>query len=74
MSRVEAVEIIMKSLSEKEQEELLRYADYLVSKGDTLTPREEDKEWNSFSLTNAMRDSDDEPDLYSLEDIKERWN
>lgn len=64
----------MKSLSEKEQEELLRYADYLISKGDTLTKREEDKEWNSFSLAHAMRDSDDEPDLYSLDDIKERWN
>ena len=49
------------------QEELLDYVQYLLVKAE----QQEKQDWASFSLASAMRDMEDEPDLYSLSDLKE---
>ena len=48
------------------QEELLDFVEYLLTKAE----QQEKREWASLSLASAMRDMEDEPDLYSLSDLK----
>jgi uncharacterized protein YjgD (DUF1641 family) len=48
------------------QEELLDYVEYLLMKAE----QQEKKEWESLSLTSAMRDLADEPVSYNLSDIR----
>lgn len=48
------------------QEELLDFIQYLLIKSE----HQEKEEWASLSLSSAMRDMQDEPDLYSVADIK----
>jgi hypothetical protein len=48
------------------QEELLDFIEYLMMKAE----QQEKQEWDSLSLSSAMRGMEDEPSLYSLSDIK----
>jgi hypothetical protein len=48
------------------QEELLDFVQYLLMKAE----QQEKQDWSSLSLSAAMRDMEDEPDLYSLSDIR----
>ena len=48
------------------QEELLDFVQYLVVKAE----QQEKQDWTSLSLSSAMRDMHDEPDLYSVSDIR----
>ncbi len=56
----------LKSLSESKQAEALDFMEYLKLK----TEREEQKEWNNFSLSSAMRGMEDEEALYLLDKEK----
>jgi len=48
------------------QEELFDFVQYLLMKAE----QQEKQEWASLSLSSAMRDMEDEPDLYSLSDLR----
>ncbi len=48
------------------QEELLNYIQYLLVKAE----QQEKQEWGFLSLSSAMRELEDEPVLYSMEDTK----
>ncbi|NOX62700.1 MAG: DUF2281 domain-containing protein [Chloroflexi bacterium] len=55
----------MQSLPEQKQAEVLDFVDFLEHK----MVMEENREWAQFSLTAAMRDIEEEEDLYSLDDL-----
>ena len=42
------------------------FIQYLLIKAE----QQEEQEWDSLSLSSAMRDMEDEPDLYSVSDIR----
>lgn len=48
------------------QEELLDFVQYLLMKAE----QQEKQDWASLSLSAATRDIEDEPDLYSMSDIR----
>ncbi|MFQ3632424.1 hypothetical protein [Roseiflexus sp.] len=48
------------------QEELFNFIQYLLIKAE----QQEKQEWASLSLSSAMQDMENEPDLYSESDIK----
>jgi len=48
------------------QEELFDFVQYLLIKAE----QQEKQDWASLSLSLAMRDMEDEPDLYSMSDIR----
>jgi hypothetical protein len=48
------------------QEELLDFIQYLLMRAE----QQEKQDWASLSLSAAMRDIEDEPDLYSISDIR----
>lgn len=49
--------------------EVLDYLEFLLVKAER-----EDKEWSRFSLTSAMRSMNDEPELYTLADLKVKYS
>lgn len=51
------------------QEELLDYVEYLVMKAD----QEEKRDWDSLSLSSAMRGMEDETVSYRLSDLRESF-
>ncbi len=48
------------------QEELFDFVQYLLMKAE----QQEKQEWDSLSLSSAMRDMEDEPALYGISDIR----
>jgi len=48
------------------QEELFDFVQYLVMKAE----QQEKQNWASLSLSSALRDMKDEPDLYSISDLR----
>ncbi|AOS83658.1 hypothetical protein BIU88_05545 [Chlorobaculum limnaeum] len=48
------------------QEEVFDFVQFLLLKAE----QQEKQDFESLSLSNAMRDMEDEPDLYSLSDIR----
>ena len=66
-------EVILKHLQElpeSERAEVLDFIEYLRAK----TEKRDRKDWTTFSLNSAMRRLEDEPSLYSLDDIKESFS
>ncbi len=51
------------------QEELYDFVQYLMTKAE----QQEKKSWNSFSLSSALRDTENEPSLYSISDIRVKF-
>jgi hypothetical protein len=51
------------------REELLDYVEYLVMKAE----QQEQQEWQSLSLSSAMRDIEDESVSYNLSDLRESF-
>ena len=60
-------------LPEPLQAEVLDFVEILIAKtsGDFL--KQENQHWMRFSLASALRDMESEPDMYSDEDLKERF-
>lgn len=54
----------VKALSEEKQTEVLDFVEFLET-------RNENRSWNNFSLSSAMRGLEEEPALYSVDDINE---
>ena len=47
------------------------FIDFLSLKNTDTQLENEDLDWSKFSLSQAMAGMEDEPDLYSLQDLKE---
>ena len=71
---IEAVVELLPQLDAQQQREVQHFAEFLLQK---TVPKIEGKldgpDWTSFSLSNAMRDMEDEDILYSEDDLQEIW-
>jgi len=69
MTLDEKIHQYVQKLPRSLQEELLDYVEYLVMKAE----QQEQQEWQSLSLSSAMRDMEDESVSYSLSDVRESF-
>ena len=65
----EKIQEYIQKLPPSFQEELLDYIGFLLAKAER-----EDKEWSRLSLASAMRGMEDEPELYTLADLKIKYS
>ena len=70
-----AEEIIerVQRLPEPLQVEVLDFVDFLLAKTSGESGKEENRRWMGFSLQSAFRGMEDEPELYTDKDLKERF-
>ncbi|MGG6265228.1 DUF2281 domain-containing protein [Leptolyngbya sp. AN03gr2] len=67
------------ALPPDKQEEVLDFIDFLASRSpSSRKPKISDDEWTTaefsqMAMSQAMRGMEDEPLLYSLDDLRERW-
>ena len=69
MSVAEKVARDLQGLPESLQAEVLDFVEFLK----TRSQNEERADWSAFSLHQAMRGMENEPQLYSEDDLKERF-
>jgi hypothetical protein len=69
MTLDEKIHQYVQKLPRSLQEELLDYVEYLAMKAE----KQEQEEWESFSLSSAMRDMENESVSYSLADLRESF-
>lgn len=60
----------VRNLPRPMQEDLLDYVEFLVMKAE----QHEQKDWESLSLSSAMRDMQDEPISYRISDMREKFD
>ncbi len=60
-------------LPEPLQAEVLDFVEFLLAKTSGESGKEENRLWMGFSLQSAFRDMEDEPELYTDGDLKERF-
>ncbi len=72
MTTVEQINQQVQKLPELMQEEVLDFAEFLMSKTKRENSRQEDLEWSSLSLAAAMRDIEDEDEevIYNESDLR----
>lgn len=66
MTLEEKIQLYTKKLPYSFQEEVFDFVQYLLIKAE----QQEKRDWVSLSLSTAMRDMEDEPNLYSLSDLR----
>jgi len=66
MTLDEKIHLYAQRLPYSFQEEVFDFVQFLLLKAE----QQEKQDFESLSLSNAMRDMEDEPDLYSLSDIR----
>jgi hypothetical protein len=69
MDLSERILITVASLPESKQMEVLDFAEHLKLK----TEKEENSNWNSFSISSAMKGMENEDSNYSVADLKETY-
>ena len=69
MNLSEKILTTVASLPESKQLEVLDFVEYLKLK----TEKEESSNWNSFSITSAMKGMENEDCNYSVTDLKETY-
>ena len=69
MNLSEKILAIVASLPESKQQEALDFVKRLKLK----TKKEQPGNWNNFSITSAMRDTENEGSDYSISDLKETY-
>ncbi len=69
MNLSEKISATAASLPESKQQEVLDFVEYLKLK----TEKEESSNWNSFSITSAMRGMENEDSTYAVSDLKETY-
>jgi hypothetical protein len=67
MSIAEKILAEVEHLSAERQAEVLDFAGYLRNREAAA----EDRAWKEFSISSAMRGMEDEPELYTVSDIRE---
>jgi hypothetical protein len=65
----EKIQEYIQKLPASFQEELLDYLEFLLAKA-----KREDKEWSNLSLSSAMRGMEEEPEIYTIKDLKARYS
>jgi hypothetical protein len=65
----EKIQEYISKLPDSLQEELLDYLEFLL-----LKAQRENNEWSSLSLASALRGIENEPDLYTLSDLKVKYS
>ncbi len=65
----EKIQEYIQKLPPSLQQEVMDYLEFLIAK----TERE-DKEWSRFSLSSAIRGMEDEPELYTVADLKVKYS
>ena len=65
----EKIQEYIQKLPPSFQEELLDYLEFLLAKAER-----EDKEWSRLSLASAMRGMEDEPEIYTVTDLKVKYS
>lgn len=53
-----------------QQAEVLDFLEFLKFREARKNKEAEERQWSDFSLQQAMRGMEDEPDLYSVDDLK----
>lgn len=66
MTLDEKIHLYAQKLPYSFQEEVFEFVQYLLMKAE----QQEKQDWASLSLSSAMRDMEDEPNLYSLSDLR----
>jgi hypothetical protein len=66
MTLDEKIQQYVQKLPRPFQEELLDFVEYLARKAE----QQEKRDWDSLALSSAMSGMEDEPNLYSLSDVK----
>jgi hypothetical protein len=69
MTLDEKIHKYVQKLPRSFQEELLDYVEYLTMKAE----KQEQQDWESFSLSSAMRDMENESVSYSISDLQESF-
>lgn len=74
MTTAERVSEQVQKLPEPLQAETLDFIEFLMSKTQRESVRQEDSDWSNLSLATAMRDIEDEDGpVYNESDLKEKW-
>lgn len=63
----------LKRLPEPVQSEVLDFVEFLETKQERAADARAEERWARFSLGQALRDAEDEPELYSLDDLRGRF-
>ena len=63
----------LQELPESLQAEVLDFVEFLLKKTTDRSSRDEDRQWSKFSIESALKGMEDEPELYSEADLKERF-
>ena len=71
MSLAERIAAQLETLPEQQQAEVLDFVEFLARKQLKEADDAERREWSEGSLAGALRGMKEEPDLYTLADIKE---
>ncbi len=66
MTLDEKIQRYAKKLPPSFQEELLDFVEYLLVKAE----QDEKRQWSSLSLSSALSGMEEEPNLYSISDLK----
>jgi hypothetical protein len=69
MNLAEQIVQHLTELPHEKQREVLDFIEYLAMK----SRRAENTEWTGFSLVSAMRGMEDEPSLYTTDDMREKF-
>lgn len=73
MNGVENINSLLEGLPPAYRAEALDFIEFLSKKARHDRDDLSDADWSAFSIENALRDVEDEADIYSEADIKERW-
>jgi hypothetical protein len=73
MNEKETIFYKLSKLPKEKQNEVIDFIDFLSNKNTDIEIPDENIEWSKFSMAHAIRGLEDEPDLYTLEDLKEKF-
>ena len=65
----EKIQEYIRKLPQSLQEEILDYLEFLLAKA-----QREDNEWSNLSLASALHGMENEPDIYTLSDLKVKYS
>ena len=73
MTTEEALIQGLKMLPPAARREVLDFTEFLITRAPGESDAAERREWSELSLAGALGDMQDEPALYDLDDLKERF-
>ena len=79
MGYAELIQRRLKTLPPEKQAEIYDFVEFIATRGSDVVARPDPRgdwseaEFSQLSLAQAMRGMEDDPVVYSLDDVKERW-